>query len=258
MRTLVWVPVFNQVRELPAVLEGLAAQTGVDFDLLLVNNGSRDGSEKLIRDSGHAYIDVEKNQGVGHSYALAIDWAIEHGYEVLVGVAANGKMLPEEMPRLLKPVYGGEADFVRGSRFLRGGASPNLPLFRRLAIPLVNLAVFFAVFRWFTDATCGYRALRLEPLRHPGFDLHQPWLHTYSFEYYLDAKFTLDKRLKVIEVPVTMKYPAKGPHSKIRGVRDWYAMVKPWFVAAWDGKPLTRAHCPPSRTGTDPGRPDGR
>jgi dolichol-phosphate mannosyltransferase len=240
MRTLVFVPVFNQVRELPAVLGGLAALTEVDVDVLLVDNGSRDGSEKLIRDSGHAYIDVDKNQGVGHSFALAIEWAIEHDYEVFVGLAGNGKMLPEEMPRLLKPVYGGFADYVKGSRFLRGGASPNLPLFRRLTIPLVNIAVFFAVFRYFTDATCGYRALRLEPLRHPGFDFHQPWLRTYSFEYYLDAKFALDRRFKVMEVPVTMKYPTQGPYSKIRGIRDWYAMVKPWFVAAWDGKPLTK------------------
>ena len=79
MKTLVWVSVFNQVRELPSVLDGLAALTEVDIDVLLVNNGSRDGSEKLIHDSGHAYINVGKNLGVGHSYALAIDWAIEHG-----------------------------------------------------------------------------------------------------------------------------------------------------------------------------------
>jgi GT2 family glycosyltransferase len=55
MKTLVWVSVFNQVRELPSVLDGLAALTEVDIDVLLVNNGSRDGSEKLIHDSGHAY-----------------------------------------------------------------------------------------------------------------------------------------------------------------------------------------------------------
>ena len=79
----------------------------------------------MVHTSGFPYLDVPRNRGVGYSYMLALDWALEHGYEVFGTMASNGKMLPSEMPRLLGPVLRGEADYVTGSRFLKGGGSPN-------------------------------------------------------------------------------------------------------------------------------------
>lgn len=234
-----FAPVFNQVDDLPRVLDEFReADLGrYGVDLLLVDNGSSDGSEEVVRQSGHAQLRVPVNRGVGHALALAIDWGLARDYDVLVTMATNGKMLPSEMPRLLEPVYRGEVDHARGSRFMRGGASPNLTRFRRLAIPMVNVLVFLAVRQYFTDATCGYRALRLEPLRRATFDIHAPWLETYGLEYYLDAKFALDRRLRVREFPITMRYPPKGrPYSKIRGLIDYQAMLRPWFAAALDGE----------------------
>ena len=46
---------------------------------------------------------------------------VEHGYDVLVGLASNRKMLPAEMERVVGPIRSGEADYVTGSRYLEGG-----------------------------------------------------------------------------------------------------------------------------------------
>lgn len=238
MKSVFFVPVFNQLRELPGVLEELRAGGPACDTVLLVNNGSSDGSEELVRASGHPYLDLPRNQGVGYSYMLALDWAFAHGFEVFGTMASNGKMLPAEMPRLLEPVLRGEAEYVTGSRFLTGGASPNLPAFRRRSIPWVNLFARLCTGAVLTDATCGYRAFRLDLLRSPGFDWHDPWLRTYGLEYYLYAKVLLDRRVRWLEVPVTMRYPTAGPYSKIRAGRDWIAMLKPWAVARLDGKRL--------------------
>jgi dolichol-phosphate mannosyltransferase len=166
----------------------------------------------------------------------AIDWALERGVEVFGAMAANGKMLPAEIPRLLAPILGGEADYVNGSRFLAGGGSPNLPEFRRRSIPLVNVFVRLATGARLSDATCGFRAFRLDLLRRAEFDWHAPWLHTYGFEYYLYAKILLDPVIRSVEVPVTMRYPEAGRYSKIRPGRDWYAMLEPWLRARLDGR----------------------
>lgn len=235
MKAVFFVPVFNQVRELPRVLAEFAAVALPKVDLLLVNNGSSDGSERLVRESGLPYLDLPRNQGVGGAAALALDWALEHGAEIFGAMAANGKMLPGEIPRLLAPILAGEADYVTGSRFLPGGESPNLPAFRRRSIPLVNLFVRALTGASLTDATCGFRAFRLEILRRANFDWHAPRLSTYGLEYYLYAKVLLDGRLRWTERPVTMRYPGAGPYSKIRVGRDWYAMLKPWVVARLDG-----------------------
>lgn len=236
MKVVFFAPVFNQVRELPRLLEEFAAADLTGVELLLVNNGSSDGSEVLVRESGHPYIDIPRNRGVGYGYIAALDWALERGYEVFGAMAANGKMLPAEIPRLLAPIEEGRADWVNGSRFLPGGSSPNLPGFRRGSIPLVNIFVRVLSGAALTDSTGGFRAFRLDLLKRAEFDWHAPWLHTYGFEYYLYAKALMDKHLRCLEVPITMRYPAAGQYSKIRAGRDWYAMLKPWLVARLDGK----------------------
>jgi len=236
VKSVFFVPVFNQIREFPGVLKELRAAPPACDTVLLVNNGSSDGSEYLIRSSGYPYLDLPRNRGVGYSYILALDWAREHGYDVFGTMASNGKMIPSEMPRVLDPILQGEADYVTGSRFLSGGESPNLPAFRRRSIPLVNAFVRLCTGATLTDATCGYRAFRLEILRRAEFDWHAPWLYTYGLEYYLYAKVLLDRRWRWREVPITMRYPASGPYSKIRAGRDWYAMLRPWLVARLDRK----------------------
>jgi glycosyltransferase involved in cell wall biosynthesis len=232
MKIVFYVPVFNEIRALPQVLEEFRQAQVPDITLFLVNNGSSDGSEHVVRSSGFRYIDLPKNLGVGYSYIRALEWALAEDFDIFGCMAANGKMLPSEMGRLLLPLLAGQADYVTGSRFLPGGDSPNLPAFRRSTIPMVNRFVRLFLGVRLSDATCGYRALRLEILRHARFNWHAPWLYTYGCEYYLYAKVLLDGQLRWSEVPITMRYPARGvPYSKIRPIRDWYAMLKPWVVA---------------------------
>ena len=248
MKIVFYVPVFNEIRALPQVLEEFCQAQVPDVTLLLVNNGSSDGSEQVVRSSGFPYIDLSKNLGVGYSYIRALDWALAEGFDIFGGMAANGKMLPSEMSRLLAPLLAGQADYVTGSRFLPGGDSPNLPAFRRSTIPMVNRFVQLLLGARLTDATCGYRAFWLEILRHARFDWHASWLYTYGCEYYLYAKVLLDGQLRWSEVPITMRYPPRGtPYSKIRPIRDWYAMLKPWVVArlertGFERKGLTGRH----------------
>ena len=236
MKSVFFMPVFNQARELPNVLAELRSAPLPCDTVLLVNNGSSDGSETMVRESGFPYLDVPRNRGVGYSYMLALDWALAEGFDVFGTMASNGKMLPAEMPRVLDPVLRGEADYVTGSRFLEGGASPNLPAFRRRSIPMVNLFVRVWTGAALTDATCGYRAYRLDVIRQAKFDWHAPWLETYGIEYYIYAKVLIDRRWRWAERPITMRYPPSGPYSKIRAGRDWYAMLKPFAVARLDGK----------------------
>ena len=65
MKSVYFIPVFNQIRELPGVLAELAASGPACDTVLLVNNGSSDGSEDLVHASGHPYIDVPRNPSCG-------------------------------------------------------------------------------------------------------------------------------------------------------------------------------------------------
>lgn len=237
MKTLCFSPVYNQIQELPRLLDELRGMTLPVDHFVFVNNGSSDGSEALLRESEFEVIEVERNRGVGYAILVSLEYALEHGYDVLAGIASNGKMLPAELPRVLDPIRAGEADYVTGSRFLDGGASPNLPGFRRRAIPWVNHFAWLATGARLTDATCGYRAYCTDVMRRAQFDWRAESLWTYGLEYYLYAKALLDPHIRCLEVPITMRYPQKGQrYSKIRPGRDWVAMLKPWLLARVDGK----------------------
>ncbi len=237
MKSVFFSPVFNQLHEFPRVLEELKAIDLPCDEILLVNNGSTDGSEKLVHDSGYPYIDVPENRGVGYATIAAIDWALDRGYDLFGGFASNGKMLPREMDRLVAPLRSGEADFVGGSRFLAEGDSPNLPDFRRMAIPIVTVLARAISGARITDATCGYRAYNLDIFRRAEFDWRARWLWGYAWEPYVYVKILVEPSLRWKEVPITMRYPEKGRrYTKIRPGRDWLQMLYPWVLGRIDGK----------------------
>jgi len=247
LKSLFFCPVYNQREEFPAVLAELARGNLACDVVLLVNNGSHDGSERLVRDSGLPFLEVERNRGLGHAFQLALDWAMERGFDVFGSIAANGKMRPAEMNRLLEPILAGSADWVNGSRFLRGGVFANPPPFRRLTIPAVTWMARKLTGRLLTDATCGYRAFRTGPLRRAEFDWRADWLRGYGFEFYVYAKFLLDEQLRCVEAPVSMRYPARGGrYSKIPPLTGWWSMLRPWWVARFDGRGFRRSDTHPA------------
>lgn len=242
MRSLFFAPVWNERIHLPRFLEELRAQDLPCDAILLVNNGSTDGSEEMVRKSGFSFVDLNMNHGVGGALIVALDWAFENGFEIFGALTATGKTMPSEMGRLVEPILNGQADFVCGSRFMPGGSSPNLPVFRRRTIPLVNRFVRAIIGVQLTDATCGYRAYKLDLLRRAQFDWRAKSLQGYGLEYYFYAKALLDENVRCKEVPVTMRYPGQGyPYSKIQPGRDWYDMLKPWVAARFDGKGFNRS-----------------
>lgn len=232
MRSLCIVPVYNQRNELPRLLE--KCRRGVVCDqLLFVDDGSTDGSAEMIRESGFKYILSGKRHGIGHALIQGTRYAFEHGFDVIVHMAGNGKMQPEEMDRVLAPLRQGRADYAWGSRFLPGGRFDNAPLFRRLGIRYAfNLVPLLCAGRWVSDATCGFRAYRLSLLTRFVPEWDAKWLHGYEFEYFVLIKI-LKSGVRYTEVPISMLYPAsKKNYSKIVPIISWWAMVKPWLVVA--------------------------
>ena len=244
MKSVFFIPIYNQVNELPVVLNELKESGPCCDEILLVNNGSNDGSEDLVRKAGYPYLDFQKSNGVGYGFIKSIEWALERDFDIFGGLAGNAKMLPSEMPRLLDPILNDQAEYVTGSRFLDGGSSPNLPKFRKKSIPMVNKLVKILYGVGISDATCGYRAYKIDIIRRANFDWTAPWLYSYGFEYYIYAKVLLDNSIRIKEVPVTMRYPKKGlPYSKIKPFSGWWKLLKPWLIASFDGKgfhPLDR------------------
>ncbi|RKX28121.1 MAG: hypothetical protein DRP47_05175 [Candidatus Zixiibacteriota bacterium] len=225
-RALVVVLSFNEGAKLRALVQQFPADR--EYDLLFIDDGSTDGSSDFLEKEGYPVIRHDENRGVGAGIRSAISYCRENGYDVIVIMAGNGKMLPEEIPRLLEPLQNAEADYVQGSRYLTGGQSSNLPRFRHFAIrfltSIINLLIGFKG----TDLTCGFRAYRIAVLNNPEVDINQGWLDHYEMEYYIHYK-AVTGGYRIVEVPVSMLYPESHKnYSKIKPLTGWWSMLRPW------------------------------
>ena len=63
-------------------------------------------------------------------------------------------------------------------------------------------------------------------------------LFTYGYEYFSYGKIIKSKKIKFIEIPVSMDYPSKENYTKIRPIIDWYIMAKYWIKGLLDEKEI--------------------
>jgi dolichol-phosphate mannosyltransferase len=229
-RVLAMFPFFNEEGKIRHMAPRLAPELVDCF--LGINDGSNDGGPEILRTRGIQILDQSRS-GVGACIKRAIRYGRDQGYDILVVMAGNNKDNPDEIPHLLQPILDGKADYVQGSRFLPGGASLHLPLFRLASIKL--LSAFFRLYTWkkCTDLTNGFRAYRLNLFDDPRIDIEQEWLDGYELEYYIHWKaYKLGYR--VVEVAVTKTYPAdkKVSYTKISPISGWWQMLRPFFLLA--------------------------
>ena len=202
------------------------------YDVLIVDDGSTDGSLDGIDQQGFILIRNAGNEGLGASIKKAFVYSLDNGYDCIVIMAGNGKDNPNEIGRLLSPIENDGCDFVQGSRFLKGGAYGNMPVYRLLSTRYIHPLVFSTLSGTFvTESTNGFRALRTSILRDPRIDWNQQWLDQYELEQYVHFKVTTLGYART-EVPVSKIYP-KGPgYTKVKAFSGWWSMLKPLVYLA--------------------------
>lgn len=230
-RVIAMFPFHNEQDKLALLVEKI--RPGLVDLWLPVDDASTDGGPALLRRHGIEPLTQSARRGIGAAVKAVVRHARTNGYDILVVMAGNNKDDPAEIPRLLAPIVNDGVDYVQGSRFLAGGSSPHLPLFRRVAIQMLSMLFRIYSRRKCTDLTNGFRAYRLALFDDPRIEIEQDWLDEYEYEYYVHWKaYTLGYR--VAEVPVTKTYPGvKGvEYSKIKPITGWWRMLRPFVLLA--------------------------
>jgi glycosyltransferase involved in cell wall biosynthesis len=213
--TLVFIPAWNEEENLPAVLAELAAELP-GTDVLVVDDGSTDGTADVARGKGAEVLSFGENRGLRAGIAAGYGYASENGYAFVGRVDADGQHPVDELEKLLRLVKAGDADVAVGSRFATGDGyeafryepSPS----RRLGTAVLRRAMGAALGQPFHDATSGMYAVNAKamPLLAKPYDSGAP-----EVESLLRLR---EAGLLVVEVPVHMRERASG-ESKLRGRR---------------------------------------
>ena len=211
--TLVFIPAWNEEKNLPAVLDEVS-QKLPDVDLLVVDDGSTDGTVLVARENGAEVLSFGENRGLPYGVAAGYAYAAEQGYAYCGRVDADGQHPAVELARLLDRVRSGDCDVAVGSRFVSGngyeaGRYQPSPA-RVVGTSLLRRGMGHALGRPFADATSGMYAVNAQAMA----VLAEPYTTgAPEVEGLLRLR---DAGLVVEEIPVNMRERASG-ESKLVG-----------------------------------------
>jgi Glycosyl transferase family 2 len=224
-RIAVLVPAYNEAESIGVVLDQIpAAVCGIRTEVLVVDDGSRDGTGDVAAEHGALVARHVTNRGGGAALRTGYRLMVESGAEIVVTLDADGQHRPDEMERLVRPILDGEVEMAHGSRVL-GHADRN-HFARELGIVFFNRLVSFITRTHVTDCSNGYRAVRAAVL--PQLVLRQEQFHT--SEFMIEA---IKRGIPAKEVPITVEQRLHG-HSKKPavfryGVGFANAIVRTWL-----------------------------
>jgi glycosyltransferase involved in cell wall biosynthesis len=155
-RVLVVVPALNEAESLPATLDEVRAHAA-GVDLLVVDDGSTDGTAGVCRARGVRVLRHAVNLGVGAALQTAFRDAVRRDYDIVVQLDADGQHDPAHLEAVIAPVRDGRCDVAIGSRYVTA-TGYHAPLARRIGMVLFSWLVRLAIGHRITDTTSGFRA----------------------------------------------------------------------------------------------------
>jgi glycosyltransferase involved in cell wall biosynthesis len=157
-RVLVGIPAFNEATTIAAVITRLRVEAP-GFDLLVVNDGSKDGTGVVLRELGVYHATHLCNLGYGWAVQTAIKYARVEGYDALITFDADGQHQASDLARLFRAFVDGRYDLLIGSRFVESRRYDSEPFVRRTGMRLFSLFIRLLTGQQVFDTTSGLKVI---------------------------------------------------------------------------------------------------
>jgi dolichol-phosphate mannosyltransferase len=209
--TLVIIPTYNEKDNVSEMVKAVFAQGDV-FDILIVDDGSPDGTGQIVKDLQNTYperlfiIERSGKLGLGTAYITGFRWALERGYKQICEMDCDFSHNPEDLSRLRQAVIDG-ADVAVGSRYVEGGGVYNWPKNRIFLSKGASIYARIITSIPVHDTTAGfvcYNRAFLENL-----DMDKIVFKGYAFQIQMKYAAHL-MGYKIVEVPIFFKDREEG------------------------------------------------
>ncbi|HEY0245958.1 MAG TPA: polyprenol monophosphomannose synthase [Mucilaginibacter sp.] len=218
--SLVIIPTYNEKENIERMIRKVFSLPH-DFHLLIVDDGSPDGTPIIVKDLQNVYPDnlfiMERpgKQGLGTAYIDGFKWAIERGYDYIFEMDADFSHNPDDLIRLRKACAEDDADVSVGSRYINGVNVVNWPMSRVLMSYFASVYVRFITGINIQDFTAGFVCYKRKVLE--TVELQKIKFVGYAFQ--IEMKYTAVKHgFKVQEIPIIFTDRTAGSSKMSRGI----------------------------------------
>jgi glycosyltransferase involved in cell wall biosynthesis len=150
---LIAIPAYNEEKYIGILLNQLEAYKN---QALVVNDGSTDKTEQLIKESGFTYISNAINWGLTEFYKTSLEWAIKNGYTHMITLDSDGQHDPSFVEDFMEKVQ--KYDLVVGNRFTNLEPIPASKIASNLFAALLSRKIHGIIL---PDVACGFRGMRI-------------------------------------------------------------------------------------------------
>lgn len=206
--SLVIIPTYNEKENITLMLDtvmGLNPQRGEPIDVLVVDDGSPDGTAQLVRAAQDKHpgrihlIERSGKLGLGTAYIAGFKWGLEKGYAYLFEMDADFSHNPKDLERLREACIDG-AGVAVGSRYTKGGGVKDWPWHRIAMSYGASLYVNAVLGLGVKDPTAGFKCYRADTLKAIRLD----HIHFVGYAFQIEMKYNAKKLgFSIAEVPIT-------------------------------------------------------
>ena len=218
MRRLIIIPTYNERENVVRMIRRLMAMEQM-FDLLIVDDGSPDGTAELVRQEQQTFegrlhlLERSGKLGLGTAYICGFKYALERGYDRIFEMDCDFSHNPDDLVRLDAMLD--EKDVAIGSRYSQGVNVVNWPMGRLLMSYFASKYVRIVTRMPVCDATAGFVAYRREVLEAIDFDRVQ--MNGYGFQ--IEMKYSAWKLgFKIGEVSIVFIDRVEGTSKMSSGI----------------------------------------
>jgi dolichol-phosphate mannosyltransferase len=199
---LVVIPTFNESESIGKILDGLK---NLDLDVLVIDDGSPDGTADIVRKHNIEVIEREGKQGLGSAYRTGFSIAIERGYTYIIEMDADGSHQIKDLKKMMEWI--GSADLLIGSRWVSDGSIENWSKFREYLSKSANKYANLLLSLRVKDTTSGFRIYTSALLKK--MEISTIRSEGYCFQIEMTRR-AISRGGSIAEVPITFIERAQG------------------------------------------------
>jgi dolichol-phosphate mannosyltransferase len=217
---LVIIPTYNEMENIELLLKRIFALQE-KFDVLIIDDGSPDGTAALVKQLQPTYQDrlflVERKGklGLGTAYIKGFEWGLEKKYQYICEMDADFSHDPDDLVQLYRTCIDQHADLAVGSRYINGVTVVNWPIGRVLMSYFASVYVRIITGMPVQDATAGFKCYSHKVLE----TIPYKNVQFLGYAFQIEMKFlTWKYGFKIIEVPIIFRDRTKGTSKMSTGI----------------------------------------